>query len=261
VEPALGPIALGERVDAWIAGALERAAPLDFRDIRKGVQSLSGLYVEDRGRGALASRAVSGPARRAALASYYAPLHFLTTHLAVGELAADTLGTPSQIVDLGCGTGAAGAASACALGGGARLTGLDRSGWALGEARRTWTAFGLRGRTRRTRLPAGLPRLGTGQLVVMGWMVNELERDERESLLGEIERGIERGSRLLVLEPLSGRVSPWWEAVAERLAGRGIGSHQLRARRPLPEFVARMDRAAGLDHRELGARVLAGPAA
>ena len=249
-----------ERVEAWLAGVLERAEPLVFSDVRKGVQSLSTLYVEDRARGALGARASAGPARRAALASFYAVLHFATSWAAVRALPTGALGVPERIVDLGCGTGAAGAGVACALARGApRLIGIDRSGWALGEARRTWAAFALHGRARRGALPAALPRLGSGDLAVAGWMLNELADPARDALLDALGRAARRGAQLLVLEPLAGRVSPWWDAAAARLAPEGVASALAKGAFARPDWVARMDRAAGLDHRSLGARLLFGP--
>jgi hypothetical protein len=237
---------------------VERVAPLSLRDVRKGVQSVSAVYVEGRARGALAARAAGGPARRAALATYFAPLHFLSALHAAREQAA-TLAGVDEILDLGCGTGAAGAAAAVALGGGARVLGLDRSGWALREARFTYAAFGLRARTRRARLPRALPALGPRRLAVLGWMANELEAGEREALVEALERGIGRGARILWLEPLSGRVSPWWDDVAARLRPLGVAGAQSRTAPRRPDWVARLDAASGLDHREIGARVLAGP--
>ncbi len=253
------PPALAARLDEWIAQGVARAAPLGTSDIRKGVQALSSIYVEGRFRGAIGARATGGTARRAALATYYAALHFLTTHAAVRALPPGTLGAPRRLLDAGCGTGAAGAGVALALASAPRLLGLDRSGWALGEARRTWAAFGLRGRTRRGALPAALPPTGQGDLLVLGWMLNECDAAAREGVLAALERGLDRGAHLLLLEPLSGRVSPWWDAAAQRLAPRGVVAAELRASPGRPAWIAHMDDAAGLDHRELGARVLAGP--
>ena len=42
--------------------------------------------MERRAGGELSARAIDGRGKRAALASYYAPLHFLTTHHAIGML-------------------------------------------------------------------------------------------------------------------------------------------------------------------------------
>jgi hypothetical protein len=65
---------------------------------------------------------------------------------------------------------------------------------------------------------------------------------------------------LLALEPLAGRAVPWWDEVAARFAARGCASGSVRWTMQRPEFVARMDKAAHLDHRELGARILLGTA-
>jgi SAM-dependent methyltransferase len=254
------PAAERLRVEAWLQGTLDRAAPLGFADLRKGVRALSSLYVERRGRGHLAARAVDGAARRAALGSYYAVLHFATAWAIARALPCGALGArPVRLVDLGCGTGAAGAGVARALGGGLRLLGLDRSGWALAEARRTWRAFGLAGGARRTVLPAALPRLGPGDLIVAGFLLNELDSASRDPLLGALARGARRGAHLLLLEPLSGRVSPWWDDAASQLASVGVAAARLKGAFTRPDWIARMDAASGLDHRVLGARALYGP--
>jgi SAM-dependent methyltransferase len=247
-------------VEAWLHGALARAAPLGFTDIRKGVRALSSLSVERRDRGPLAPRAVDGPARRAALGSFYAVLHFATAWAIARALPARTLGaSPTRLVDLGCGTGAAGAGVARALWARPRLLGLDRSGWALAEARRTWRDFGLAGRARRTVLPAALPRLGPGDLVVAGFLLNELDAVSRDTLLEALARGARRGAHLLLFEPLSGRVSPWWDDAASQLAAVGVAAARLKGAFARPDWIARMDAASGLDHRVLGARALYGP--
>src|SRR5215470_17411488 len=73
--------ALRDAFDAWLAGAIERhTAGLAFREVRKGAQALSWLYVERRGEVDLAAHTIDGRGKRAALCSYYAPLHFLTAH-------------------------------------------------------------------------------------------------------------------------------------------------------------------------------------
>ena len=145
---------LRERFDAWLESARARyAPPLELAEIRKGVQALSSLWVERRAAGHLAARAVEGAGKRAALATYYGPLHFLVLHHALRGLQPQT--DVRRLFDLGCGTGATGAALATALPAPPTIVGSDVSGWALGEAARTWSAFGLAGRTRRTRLRKG----------------------------------------------------------------------------------------------------------
>ena len=250
------PAALAARFDAWVEACWARHhPPLERSDLRKGIRSLSSLYVERRGGGAIGARATGGAARRAAFAAYYAPLHFLVAFHAAGE-AGLTGSSPRRILDLGCGTGAAGAAVACAAAGAPRLLGIDCSGWVLREARHTYAAFGLAARTRRGALPAALPALRPGDLAVLGWVVNELASEERERLVDALVAGASRGARLLWLEPLAGGPSPWWDDVAGRLAESGVEAASFRRRASLPEWLAGLDRAAGLDHAELGARVL-----
>jgi predicted RNA methylase len=275
--PAELPPELAASVDAWIAGALERAAPLTFSEIRKGVQALSQRYVERRDPGdALASRA-----KRAAFAAYFAPLHLATAYGVVRALPERAFAGATRIVDLGAGSGAAGAGVALALARRAPLPhshalgseesaplraspapilALDRSGFALAEARRTHAAFGLRGETQRAQLPFGIPKLARGDVAVLGWFLNECDANARERVLGALERGLDAGAQWLALEPLAGRAVPWWDEVAARFAARGCASGSVRWTMQRPEFVARMDKAAHLDHRELGARVLLGTA-
>ena len=64
---------------------------------------------------------------------------------------------------------------------------------------------------------------------------------------------------LLVLEPLAGRISPWWPALAAAFAARGCRTDELRIAWERPDWIETLDAAAGLDHREIGARILAGP--
>jgi SAM-dependent methyltransferase len=246
--------------DAWLDAVVARhSAELSFREIRKGVQALTQLYVERRAGADLAARALEGRGKRAALATFYAPLHFLVVHHVLTALGSGRLGAVEHVVDLGCGTGAAGAASAATLGGHPRVTAVDRSGFVLGEARRTDAAFGLTVRTVRGRLPGALPRPAPGALWVLGWAVNELEPAARELLLPALQAGLERGVRLLLLEPLAGPASPWWMPWRHALAPLGVEEPRLKVRVALPEWIARLDQAAGLDHRVLGARVLVGP--
>lgn len=243
--------------DHWIEGTLARfLPPLTFTELRKGVQALSMLYVERRDAGKLAERAVEGTGKRAALATYYAALHFLTTHHAL-EMVGDTVvaGT-RKVVDLGCGTGAAGAALGVRLAPGAEVIGIDRMGWPLEEAERTYLAFGLRGKTRRSALPAGIPRTGSGSALVLGWMIGELDEESRVGLLRAVSAAAKRGTKILVLEPLAKAINPWWEEWVAALAPLGIGNDLIRVSIDRPPFIRDMDKAARLDHQVIGARVL-----
>src|SRR5690606_29282668 len=108
---------------------------------------------------------IEGRGKRAAVATVYAPLHFLTTHHLLAAAGAARLGAIERVVDLGCGTGAAGAAAAATLhaSGGPlpRVVALDRSGFALGAARAhraRCAAGGAAGARRRRSRRAGLGR-------------------------------------------------------------------------------------------------------
>ena len=246
--------------DRWLEASVARfVPPLTFAEVRKGVRALSALYVERRAAGSLAARAVEGRGKRAALATCYGPLHFLTAWHALDGPALERLAQVGRIHDLGCGTGAAGAAVGLALGRRPRVAAIDRSGWALGEARRTYAAFGLAARLRRAALPRALPaRSGPEDLLLAGWALNELGREDRDAVLTRLLEAARSGAHVLVLEPLAGPVSPWWDAWAPRFTARGAEARLVKRAVALPDWLARLDRAAGLDHAVLGARVLLG---
>ncbi|MEN8159066.1 MAG: methyltransferase domain-containing protein [Myxococcota bacterium] len=248
---------LAKRVGAWIEAASE-AEPLRFPELRKGVQALSARYVERRGERGAAAGAFAGAGLRAAFASFYAPLHFLAAYHTLQALPAAFPSGVRRVVDLGAGTGAVGAALSLAAGG-APVLALDRSAWALAEARRSFRHLGVRGRTRRVELPNGLPRLGPGDLVAAGYLLNELPDPARERLASAFERALGAGARLLVLEPLARGVSPWWDDLARRLEAVRVEPALFKWRIERPAWIERLDDASGLDHREIGARILWGP--
>jgi len=169
------------------------------------------------------------------------------------------------VLDLGCGTGAAGAALALRLAEGEDapppVTGVDVSGWALADARRTWRTFGLRGRARRAALPQGTGRPGGAGLALAAWSLNELDASARDAVLDWVRRHLAAAGSLLVVEPLAGRSAPWWASWESALLPLSCVSGELRVDVQLPPWIARLDRSSGLDHTRLGARWLAGPAA
>jgi len=221
---------------------------LTFPEVRRALQALSALYVG--GRGKLADGApLEGRGKRAAFALYFGPLHFLTVSEVVRELGWERPGSPARILDLGCGTGAAGAAWALSCR--AEVTGIDRSGWALEEAAWTWRTLGVRGVARRGDLTATQQRAGDG--LIAGWALNELSDDERAVLLPRLLRG---SGPVLILEPIARGPVPWWTRWAEAFRSQGGEDREWRFRTELPELVERLGRAAGLDPGERTARSL-----
>lgn len=242
-------------VDAWLAALDARhRADLDFKELRRGIQALSSLYVERRERLRAARGPLRGAGKRAAFAAFFGPLHFLTVRRVVRELGAASP-APPRILDLGCGTGAGGAAWALEAGARSELLGYDRSPWVVEEARWTYRTLGLRGRVRRgdlsrVRLPGG-----EGS-ILLAFTVNELEAGERPPLLDRLLAAARCGSGLLVVEPISRRVAPWWREWSEAVGAAGGRADEWRFEETLPESIRRLDRAAGLDHDTLTARSL-----
>ena len=149
-----------DRFERWLNEAERRhLADLTFPQVSSGLRALSSTYVERRRRLGEGG-ALDGAGKRAAFALFYAPLHFLLVRAVVHALPeilrpqGDAL-----LVDLGCGTGAAGAAWASALAHPPRVVGIDLHPWALGEAARTYRDFGLTARTiRETSRPSRFPK-------------------------------------------------------------------------------------------------------
>jgi len=222
---------------------------LTFAEIRRGLQAVSSLYVERRKR--LPGGAVfEGNGKRAAFALYYGALHFLTLREIVRALP-EAARSVSRVLDLGCGTGAAGAA--WALEAGARCDGVELRGWAAGEARLTLSALGIAGHVTRGDLNAmELPGAGAG--ILLAYALNELGEAARNGLKPRLLEAQSRGARVLIVEPLARGIAPWWEAWARELPGARRDEWRLRAE--LPATVRLLGRAAGLDPRELGARTL-----
>lgn len=221
---------------------------LSFQEIRRALQALSSLYVERRrrlGSGA----ALDGAGKRAAFALYYGALHFLTVRAVVRALG---LARPARIVDLGCGTGVAGAAWAVEAGGRPSVDGVERNAWAAGETRWTLASLRLRGRVRIGDLAAAdLP--GRGDAVITAFTLNELDEGARATLQPRL---LACGAQVLLVEPLARRVAPWWTGWASSFAVSGGRADEWRFPAELPEGLRALDRAAGLDHRELTARSL-----
>ena len=171
--------------DHWLRNRTAAAEQeLTFRQIRQGVRRPK--RPPSRMRGQAPNKPLEGRAKRAAFATFYAAIHFRTVQ---GWLEAHPLDSHSglkRILDLGCGTGAVGSAIALGLQPHPEVKGLDRSAWAVAEARETYRAFGLQGTAKRITLPGGLPRGEQGELMVAGWSINELDDAARSRLLPAI---------------------------------------------------------------------------
>ena len=252
--PAVTMTTSGDAFSRWLAALEARhSADLTFAEIRRGLQALSSLYVERRGRIA-SGAAFDGAGKRAAFALYLGPLHFLTVREVVRALGA-AHPSPDRLVDLGCGTGAAGAAWALEARPRPFYEGVDRSRWAAAEARWTLKTLGLRGRADAGDLDrVALP--GRGGAVLAAFTVNELDEAARARLLRRLLEAGRAGARVLVVEPISKRTAPWWREWADAAVAAGGRADEWRFRAALPGTLASLDKAAGLDHRELLARSL-----
>jgi methylase of polypeptide subunit release factors len=93
----------------WLASLeAKHLRELTFREVSRSLRALSATYVERR-HTLVDGAALSGRGKRAAFALFYGPLHHLLVAHIVRELPSALDRVPT-LVDLGCGTGAAGAA-------------------------------------------------------------------------------------------------------------------------------------------------------
>ena len=228
-------------------------ADLRFSDVTRALRALSSTYVERRESALTDRRALDGHGKRAAFALYYGPIHFLLIRHVATQLG--IAGMKGTTVDLGCGTGVAGAAIASE---GAHVIGIDTHPWALDEARFTYRSLNLnadvrRGHASRTRFPA------TASCIVAAFVVNELSDADRALLLETILTGSRLpapGPRVLIVEPISNRISPWWEEWAQAFLARGGRADTWKVQVDLPPVVKRLAKAAGLRPQVLTAKTL-----
>ena len=248
-------------VHEWIESLVERhTRSLSRPEFLKAVRALSARYVERRSD--IAGRPpVDSAGKRAAFAAFFAPLHFLTTRdivRMIGE-AADPV---AQIIDLGCGTGAASAGWSLAVDQRPAIVGVDRQSWALNEAVWNWRSMGLLGRTRRIDLVemaadlARRPSPRTATSILAAWSINELSVDARRALLPGLLSLAGRGYQVLVIEPLARTAVPWWNEWADQWQERGGKAAEWKIRQPLPGMLADLSEAAGFQREYLGARTL-----
>jgi SAM-dependent methyltransferase len=242
-------------LESWLA-ALERRhlADLTASELARALRALSSCYVERRAK--LASGgALDTSGKRAAFALFYAPLHFLVTREIVRAIPAAHASAITEILDLGCGTGVAGAAWALECGG-AHVRGIDRHPWAVTEANWTYRELAVSGRAvqgdaARVPLPSGA-RAG----ILAAYTINELPEPTRGALLPRLLDAHARGACVLVIEPIARRLAPWWDRWQGEFDSAGGEAAEWRFSIPLPDLQRRLGRAAGLDPRDLAARSL-----
>jgi hypothetical protein len=242
------------QLERWMADLESRhLANLRFAEVTRALRALSSGYVERRE--TLAARsAFEGAGKRAAYALYYGPLHYLTARGIVQRLPGASAGV-EHLADWGCGTGAASAAWASLVSPPPSVTAIDTHPWAVSEAAVTFRHFNLsadvrKGDVSRSRVPRNVDAL------VTGWVINELPEQTRTALLPRLLDVARNGTRVLVVEPIATRASPWWpawQAAFERAGGR---ADEWRFGVELPAIVKQLDKAAGMRHDELTARSL-----
>jgi hypothetical protein len=244
----------GEVFGEWLRALEQRhMRGLRFQDVRRAVQALSSLYVERRDR-LECGDALSGAGKRAAFALYFTPLRFLLVREIVRALGAAPV---SSILDLGCGAGPAGAAWAlesAAAGIRPRIRGVDLHPWAAAEARWTYRTCGFEGSS--GSVPMESVKIPPATAVVASFAVNELSAEARGRACRILLDASRRGAPVLVVEPIARKLMPWWPEWAALWLAAGGREDAWRFRVQLPESLALMDKAAGLDHRELTGRSL-----
>jgi hypothetical protein len=244
----------GDKFTRWIAALEARHfAQLTFPEVSRALRALSSTYVERREKLA-GGAALSGAGKRAAFSLFYGPLHYLLLAHIVENLPGATENI-ATLVDLGCGTGAAGAAWATSCARAPRVVGIDRHPWALGEAAMGYRAFGISATVRQGDIAtANLPK-GPASILA-AFTMNELADSARDALLTSLVERASHGDRVLIVEPLAGFVARWWNRWRDTVEAAGGRADEWRLRAELPPIVAKLDRAAGLNHREITGRSL-----
>lgn len=237
--------------DAYLAALEQRhLADLRFSDVTRALRALSSAYVERRESALADHKALDGAGKRAAFAMYYGPLHFPLVQHIVREIGVTF--DPGIVVDLGCGTGVAGAAIATSQSPPLGVIGFDTHPWTLDEARFTYKAFGLKSDVRRahaakTRFPSDT------SIIVAAFVVNELNDKDRSMLLEQFKSS---RKHVLIVEPISQRISPWWDQWAGEFQKLGGRADLWKARIDTPPLIKRLAKAAGLRPEMLTARSL-----
>jgi hypothetical protein len=244
----------GTPFDTWLQALEDRhLADLTPSEVARALRAVSSCYVERRARlqegAVLATRG-----KRAAFALFYGPLHFLIVREIVRHVPDARTAMP-MVIDLGSGTGAAGASWALESQT-ARITGLERHPWAAAETTWTYAQLGLHGRARQADFTRDPWRAAPGAGILAAYAMNEVAPDRRSRMLDALLREHERGARVLVVEPIARRIAPWWTEWQHAFERRGGRSDDWRLPVSLPDRQRSLARAAGLDPQMLTARSL-----
>lgn len=235
------------------------ASDLTFRELRRGVQAVSDLYVHKRKTHALSDRAADGRGKRAAFIVYYGGLHLILLQAWTAERPAPAA---ERVWDLGCGPGVVGATIA-RWSDARALEASDRLGSHLEVA--AWTARRLKvkARTRKAALPGVVRQLRGPGILCLGWVLNELSDPHREATVAALLGRLRAGAGLVVFSPLSLRASPWWPQLVRQVRSvrPEVDVDEFRIQADRPPLIADLDRASRLDHSSLGARSLYVPPA
>lgn len=239
-------------VNEWL-GALHarHVAPYRPKEFTHALQALSVRYVERRKE--LAARSpLDSAGKRAAFAAFYAPLHFLTVQEILNQVAGDS--RPARIADLGCGTGVCGAGWALRSAREAVVAGVDDNQWAVDEARWNLKTLGIDGRVTRGDLTAVIQGSLAVDAIVLGWAVNELNADDRQTLLHKLVTFATERGPVLIVEPLSHAVSPWWREWVAAFAPAGGRADEWKFQIDQPAMLKELGHRAGFRRDVLGAR-------
>ena len=247
-------VPLDGKTASWLTALETRhLSDLTTSEVARALRSLSSCYVERRVKLAEGD-ALATKGKRAAFALFYGPLHFLVTQRIVQSIPS-AVGGIREVLDLGCGTGAAGAAWGIETGAGT-VKGYDRHPWAVTEASWTYRHFRLHGRAIQRDIARTRINVTPATAIVVAYAINELSQGVRGALLQELLDAHQHGARVLVIEPIARRLSPWWDEWRDAFQRSGGRADEWRFAVDLPSTQRTFARAAGLDPRELTARSL-----